>query len=446
MNEQFVRDPELLIQIIGASTLLVGGSLLFLTSTAQRLMVAAFSVLYILYNGIGASFVNGVHSLYVFEYFVGHISLIISFIVFSRAFSLVGNVARGSMSDIIHRVIVNDSLVVGLIIIFFLVSLAPLIYPEFHLSRLIRPPNPDVAAQFFERQRAAVTGKFDTLSKVISNAELLLFPFYWISLLRFRKSPLTLLILTILPLYFFYCDRSYISRGKVLEYMFIYGGIVWYFNPAIRKYLVIAGIVALPVVPIVLLQYMTIRSGGTASAVSSIEAATTLLIQEASFPTVSEKVYNSGKQLNLPNYLLWLTTLPIPKVVIGSVPTSSAQMEISAIILDIRPGQDGYFASLGGLVIESHYTYGSTFFWIHFCTIGMFMAFAAKFSEQNPYLIPILFMYIVLMAYNVNRAGVSSALPVFINRFLSLYVLLLVSGIYRLFVMTTTQTKLLLQR
>jgi hypothetical protein len=287
----------------------------------------------------------------------------------------------------------------------------------------LNPPAPDIAQEFMMR----FTQPPGAVTKIIQAISYLVFPFYLISTVYYRKNLPVFVFVIVFPSYVLYCSQSYISRGEILGLLLIIGSVQWYFRPAVRKYLIIGLVLLLPAIPITLLWYQEARAidGQTELNDSAGEAFQYIWYTEASFPVFSEQVITSGKHIDLKRYFIWIATLPIPKGIIGSINAPSAGMEMSEILLGTRQGRKGFFALLAGLLTESVYIYGVRLYFVHAIMIALVMAFVARITENQPLLFVVFITILIDLTYKLNRAGIASALPSVLNLHFSLYLLLL---------------------
>lgn len=423
-------DIRHFVNLIGATILLGAIMLQFIEGRIQKRAFIAFSVFYFIYNGFGVTYAAGVADSITGKYVAFYLALGLSYALFLKLFLTPSRHVRQTIMPYLKRIVENRTLIYGIVIAYFATFLFHLIYPEMKLDRIIFPPAPRVADQFAEGLQVSISGRFNPLTKIVDNIEYLLYPFYLIALYRFRHKPVWLFSVLIIPQYFYYCELSYINRARILEILFMYGAIIWIFNRPWRKYLMIGGLILLPMIPIGLVQYAHIRSERELVEVTVIDAVEFVVYSETIMPTFSKKIYRTDKRINKKNYLIWMFTLPIPKVIIGAVPRVTAGGEMSEILLEKKEGDRGYFVLLAGLLNESVYIYGNKLFFLHAIMIGIILAFAIRLVEYDEFLVPMQLVLLVIFCYVLNRAGIGSLLSQILNRFMSFY--LLIFGIYLL--------------
>lgn len=399
---------------------------LFLYHNTQKIIYSAFVFFYYLYSGYSIHIGRGVHSDYYSLYIGLLVSTSLSFILFSKLMRREALVLE-KVSVRFFKNITNYKVVMNIFIAWYIGSmLLYLIFPEFKLDRLINPPKPDVTEQFVARIAKVRSGGAGAIEKLVDYSVFLSYPLYLIAISIYRRKPFILFFLLFLPLYFHYCSLSYINRGKVLETLFLFTAMLWYYTPKLRKFVIIGSCIILPLLPSMLMNYSAVRLGYKAKKWTTVDAMSAIIEAETIMPRMSYIIFENERRINLKDYFVWMATLPIPKAVFGQVNRVSAGVEMSEILLNKKYGEEGYFALLAGLVNEAKYTFGKNMSFIHGIFIAFFMAFAARITQRNDYLFPVLIVFTVVWSYNLNRAGISSSLPIFTNKFLSIYLILFV--------------------
>lgn len=419
-------DKQSMWLLMGVTVLLSGVVFALCRSLTQRMFFGAFALAFYVYNGFGVVYADGVASSVVNNYITFLSVCAFTYVLAIWLLRAPAKHAGVRMNSYLLKLLHSDYFVYAVLGLYFFSMVFPLIYPEVRLYNLVSPPKADVYTQFQENLEIKMTGKFNPVSKAVESFGTLIFPLYLVCLYRFRKDPFKLFLLIFGPMYLHYCDLSYINRGKVLEGLLLYVVLIWHGVPSYRKGIVVAGLIALPLLPIALVQYAFIRSDKDTIDINSTDAVAVIVYMETQMPTLSEKVYDSNKRINLRNYYIWMTTLPIPKVIIGAVTPVAAAAEMSEIVLGKKRGEPGYFALLAGLLTESVYIYGQKYFWIHAILVGFIIAFAARMVQYAPVLLAVSVTSCIVMSYVLNRAGMGSALPYITNRLLALHLMLII--------------------
>lgn len=401
----------------------------FFKNLAQKTLYIAFVFFFFIYNGFGMSYEKGVADQYHIYYIVFLITFSFSYLFFLKLFFKEFRYAfLGSIKTI--RKFGRDKYLSSFIIfIFIFFQLLQLIIPEFKLHLLLNPPAPDILAEFLGRLNSPSPS-----GKLIGNVSFLLYPFYLLTLYKFRKNIPFFLFIVFFPFYIQYCKNSYLSRGEMMAAAAIIISIQWFYNTWIRKYLAILLLFLLPILPVLLWQYQTYRGGGGGvSEISATDAGYGLLFIETSFPVYSKKVIDSEKHIDLKKYFIWVFTLPVPKAIFGKIEAPSAGMEMSEILLNKKQGDKGFFALLAGLLTESIYMYGKTFYFIHAIFIACIFAIIARLTERDPILFCILIVMTIHLSYRLNRTGLGPVLSTIINLFLTFYFIIILGYLRKRF-------------
>lgn len=404
------------------ATMVIGGiTFMGLRSRQQKFLYGFFVLFFYLYNGFGIAYGKGVYHQQA-QFYITFLSVFsLGYYFFLALLRKELYYAQQGSMRLFREIFENKNLVQVILVVYILISAVVLIYPEFKLHLLFAPPSPDVKGEFMARFKAppgSITKAFDALRN-------LLFPFYLLGIMYFRRKLLTFAFFLLLPSYIMYCSQSYISRSQMLTLLLMFVIVQWMTRPAWRKYMVMGGLACLPLLPAALWYYQEARLGvkQVDLEISTGDAAEFLLYAETSFPALSEKVINSGKNIDLPRYFVWMFTLPIPKAIIGSVNPPSAGMEMSEILLGKKAGEKGFYALLAGLLTESVYIYGLRFYFVHAICIAMIFAFVVRLIEREPMFTLVFVLLSVELTYALNRAGIASALGVVVNMYFSFYVL-----------------------
>jgi hypothetical protein len=233
-------------------------------------------------------------------------------------------------------------------------------------------------------------------------------------------------------LYIRYVDSAYLGRGPVVQTLAILLLSVWFLRPAYRSRLVIISTVAAPFVLYGFYLYALIRIGDVVRDVGLLGALSVMLQTELGFVRdVGVKILETGARVDLGRYLLWIVTLPLPKILTGPIEVARINYEISEVVLGMQRGTYGWYVVLPGLVAESIYIFGTRLFWLHGVFLGLIAAFFAKVAERVPQLF-FLYLYLVVMfGFVLNRGGIASLLPPVINEFLLFYLFLVAIIVHR---------------
>jgi hypothetical protein len=321
------------------------------------------------------------------------------------AYERIDNLAQGELFT---------SVVIGA---YIAISLLPLIYPHFRLQLLLNPPMPDLQTTF----NNGINVDMPIAQRLAVYAGSLAWPFYLLALYALRRRYLSLALSIALPAYCRYCYISYLGRYEILFCIAMFGGLVWLDRPAIRWRLCVAGIIFVPFLLLFFETYTRIRLGNTStSSKGAAERIEELAFGETSFPLSWDKIVTSERHANLISYAEWIITLPIPKVLVGTVNGSRINVEISEIVSRTSVGWSGFSVILTGAVVESVYIYGKLFFWLHAVTVGTLAGLFCGFASGSRKFLAILVSLALTFGYIFMRGGIAGSLPQILNSYLSL--------------------------
>jgi len=405
----------LLLVLLG--TLFVGGlSIVTAKGIWQRLLLVGFYSGLCLYSGVGAALPD-VPKYYLLYYFGFLCAFAYAFWFFRMAFVHL-SIRSG---QVLTRILGNVEQHRGwplVIWVYILLHLVPLLYPEIRIHQLFAPPSPDLLARFAARWEPQ---QMDVLRKLVEYIQVLLSPFFYIALFRYRQRLNRIVLIFAFLLYVQYIAGGYIGRGTVLIAFATLWLALWVVRPKLRRALVALAVTVAPFVLISSYWYSVIRIGGTPN-VSPMQAALLVVENEISFPRdVGVPIIESGARVDLMKYAIWMFTLPIPKLLTGEIEGARINYEISELVLGLKRGQPGYYVVLPGLVAESVYIFGRYFFWLHAVFIAFLAAFVMRLIERTPQLLFLQSYVIVTFAYHLNRGGISGPLGILINNFLLFY-------------------------
>ncbi|NWN91783.1 hypothetical protein HLV39_09815 [Marinobacter adhaerens] len=409
---------KLFVIVVGS---LIVGAVAFMAAKgwAQRLMLLGLLGGLFFYSGIGGAdeSVSWTYSVYYFGVFFG----VVFGFSFGRVFFMSTGRTLGARLPYVLGTM-NSAAWQWVVVLYVLVSLLPLVLPEFRLHMLFLPPSPDLKALFAERFSTATP---NLLEKLVGYAQLLLSPFFYLALYHLRFRLKWVILIFAFLLYAGYVDKAYAGRGDVMMHVGMIVLALWVMRPWLRKRIMGVILLSLPLLFYGFYIYGRIRIGGGVEGVGITDGVFSILETEWGFPRmVGMSIIESEARVNLGAYFVWIVTLPIPKIITGGIEGARINYEISEIVLGSTRGTTGWYVVLPGLVSEAVYIYGKYFFWVHGLLIGFMAAFFARLTERVPQT-SFLFFYLVLMfSYALNRGGISALLPLIMNQFLLFYLFL----------------------
>ena len=409
-------DPILLLFCI-IGTCIIFSWLLFNKESTARIFFSLFVAMYLVYSGIGLALDN-VNESYVYYYFSFSICISLGIFWGLRQVKNSQNTLQVSWYNFFNRFL--DRYSKRIIIVDFLVKIFPLIYPENRIVNLIHPPSPDVINMLVERFRGDGESQ---ISAIISIFQSFLYPFYLLSLYKYGKKTLKLVMLVVAPYYMQYCDSAYLGRGSMLEALLIITLFTYFCRPEFKKKLIIVGLSFFPIMMVFFVQYSKVRIGGESFEISYMEAIGTLLEQESGYPKHFDAILGLQGQYFF-KYLVWLFTLPFPGFVRGGMDVHFAAI-FSENILGMYRWQKGFYILLPGVVGESVFLLGRQLFWLNGIIYGFLMGIMYKILTRYPQLLGILIVVMINFGYVINRVGLFGGLPFILKILVYFYLILL---------------------
>lgn len=368
--------------------------------TIKKACIALLTFSLFFYSGIGISILNDYHlyTMYYVVYFVFFVGSIKHFSFIKLRFA---TVSEGKLFSFIDKY--------GLTIIFFYVfiSIFDLVYPENRLTNLIHPP---VMDRSLVDERATGVVSRTSIQILLLFVKNVLMPFYFFSLYKYKNDVVKLFLCIFLPLYFNFCENSYISRSEILTYLCIYAAIVYYFNKEKRRivrlcvaYLVIVGLPFFAV-------FTQIRNGEGYSGMEQLsmgDAVDALFRIECTFPMWFKDIWvNVNNGTHIIEYITYIVCLPLPGFIkqpfIGDFQVNYA---IAEILLGLQTKESGFFIPLSGNVCESVFIFGKYLFWIHAIICGYLINCALNFFGSKEPLKVIMVAFAFLSCMSFGRAG-----------------------------------------
>lgn len=390
----------------------------------QRLLLIPFAVGFVLYNGFAISVV-GIPNIMVVVYFLFLPILFLGFRIGIVLAAPIGKTISRNALPTLQRYSDGDR-AVPVILLYFLLHLAMLFHPEFKVHLLVSPPPPDLAALFFAR----FTEERDTVVSLISILIVLITPLHYLAIYKFRRRPFVLLLVLLAPLYIIYVRDAYLPRSSVLVALMIYFAMLWTSFPKWRLGLVVSLLAIGPTAAVLSIGYTYVRLGTDAVLLDFGPALVTQFDQEVMLPFyIGVPLVESGRQVDLGHYFVWLLTLPIPGFLKSGLPIILLNYEISEIVLGVQRGTPGFYVVLPGLVAESIFLYGRYFYFIHAFSLGFLIGLFAAIFHRLPMASSLIFFLSTLFFFVLNRGGIASVAPVLVNGFLLFFLLVIVSVI-----------------
>lgn len=345
------------------------------------------------YSGIGGclSDTNPRYQIYYYVYIVG-------FTFFTFLFLKKRTIKTNSFARITRLNMFQEKYASTFIFLYITLGIMDLMYPVNRLSLLINPPMPDIQNRLSYYSDAASYTSFFSLIK------LLLSPFFFWGLYKYRAKFLKLSGIMLFNSYLSYCADSYISRGSLLITLSVIF-FTYYFSvtPKKQKELLFGATIAFPFLIIFFVIYSYIRVGQTAAGITFSGAFTMIFQQEIDSPLLFDSYINSAGNL-IQEYFEWIFLLPLPSSLKMGYGGSLFNELFTNVALDSYNWQTGFSIALPGIVGEAIFIFNN-YLLVHAFILSFVLCFIYKFiSSDERYLV--LYLYISMrVAQGLPRGG-----------------------------------------
>ncbi len=304
-----------------------------------------------------------------------------------------------------------------IIIFYFLTLLFPLVYPEFKLGNLINPPTPSLEGLHYSK---FVEGEQkDFISSIVYLISQLLLPFFYLCAYKYRKSPLKILLLFLLPVYLDLCNRGIFGRGEMMLPILIVGfGMFEEATPRVRRIIMIMAGVAIPIFSIILVQFAMLRIGRDLDFISATDAMQILFGQEIAYPLHFNEYYGAKTPLSIADYFLWLILLPFPGFLKFGYGDPQINLIFTIMVTGLDPTESLFSIALPGLTGEGIFVFGNYLFPLHAVILAILVSIMIKYLFCNNSYKYIFYYAALLFSYIVCRGGTMSAYSFFFKQFL----------------------------
>lgn len=374
----------------------------------QKMYIIFLSIAIIVYSGIGLSY-NDFGRGYTIKFFIFYLFI---FLTIAFIFNL-----KLTKKSIIVKKYLSNRLLLFFVIGFYFVYFVRLVYPEFQLLNLIKPPIPTIQ-DIFNRMSAQRSAP---LLEVIRLVSIISFPFFMIFLQRkmFQGKWKLVISLIVIWIYLEYVSLGYISRYEIMLYIFF---IFLIFVNRDKKYysinkrnIMFMGIILLSLSPF-LLAYELFRLGVINTDINIVDSITNLIFKETDYARYYEASANMHQSNLWAKYFYWIATLPIPSAIAGPLKDNLFLINkyFTETYTGIYYGDIGYSVILPSIFGESLILYGKHFFWIHGIFLGMFFGLVCRMFEKNKEL-SLLNVYFAVQLIAIGRGGTSGIIGSIVN-------------------------------
>ena len=302
-------------------------------------------------------------------------------------------------------------------------QLLTLVVPEFKLHLLLKPPMPDVASWLEE----ASTVNRSFIEAVIYYMSNLFMPFFYLSLYKFNDNKKIIALVLAANLYIFYCANGNIGRSSILVAVLILM-IANLQDTSIkhrkRALLYSGGIMMVFLVLFYL--YSLIRKGDDILGLefSLSDMLFILFNQEIGYPMWFDYYVDNIDYSRTKDYFQWFFLLPLPGFLKFGVGNFQLNRIFTYEVLGITEADKGFSIILPGLLGESYFIFGPTFFLIAAAGYAFIVAKVFNFLSSNEKLTYLLLFYAVGLSFDISRGGTISVYPEIVKHLLIFIIVL----------------------
>jgi hypothetical protein len=376
----------------------------------KAITTGLFVLFFFLYSGVGMADerVRGLR-------FIGHYVVYASlFVIF---FILVTRVRTSDIStgapEFFSRIIINRAtrrLILGT---YLSALLIPLTFPEFRLNELVTPPALDFVGVFSDDEQAN-TGGSSAISRYIS---IVFFSPAMLALGTLRRQWLFVGLYLTACMYIEYVNNAYISRSSILLYFGLYFSyLVIQYRHRLRLILAIASLTC-ATAAFGAAYFLTYRLGIEVDQFPIAELMGKMVDVELNFARdAGAPLYESGVRGSVWEYIIWILTLPIPKIIFGRLVDLRINENIAMTLTGLAPGDIGFTVPLPGALFASIYSLGNLF-WIEPVLMGCLAGISYRIvsAYRNSYLLKAFIA--IVCSYFLNRSGAAGSVFHFYNTF-----------------------------
>lgn len=285
----------------------------------------------------------------------------------------------------------------SIVLFYVIINLCQLVYPENKLGNLIHPPSPDIMERLnFYREGGD--------SSVFHYLEILLTPFFYLSLYKYKNQIGKIILLLIGLLYITYCNNLYLGRETILVSLaIVYFAIYYNSSPKKRKILLTMTIIAVPLGVLFFVYYSYLRVGQIADQISFADAMLLLFSQETNYPELfSSYINQSGKLVG--EYFEWLLLLPFPSFFkMGHGGTLFNEL-FTNVSIERYSWESGFSIALPGIVGEGIFIFKESLFF-HAIILAFIVSITINYVCKYEYYIFIYFYVLIKLPLGISRSG-----------------------------------------
>src|SRR5690625_613968 len=388
--------------------------------TLYKITVLGIGLSVLTYSGLGISF-EDINNNYLFSYFIYLICILFSFTFFYQKNE---NKDKITISFWWNEKKVNNIIINFSTILYFISRILYLIIPSNRLINLIIPPTINVyGVRFLSRTFSA-----NNMLNIASLVSTLAFPFFLFFLYKLvkNKKRMTAFLFVGFWIYLDYAIYEYIGRYElIIGLLFLYLVLNYKEDKLIIKKKSIAIISSILVLSIPLLvAYEGYRLSGNIEINNLFYSIELLLQSEISYPKYYDIINSSTSTYGINNYLLWIFTLPIPKMIfpIEIMPFNTYFTDL------INPYLD--YTVLPSILGEGFMIFGDGLYWLHAIILGSIIGISYRVLSKYDFT-TLVIAYISVLTFTIGRGGSMEIISFIINNLFVVWIILILKRLYK---------------
>lgn len=391
------------------------------TNSMLQQLLGMFAVIGItVYSGLGIS-LETVPNRYLVSFVIFILTFTVSYLFFLKR----TNNNRKSVNlnnPALNIFQLNRISKIGFYVYFFTLFIF-LIYPENRLLLLVSPPRMNIQGiaqlnnYYKSNQILYLTGLISVFCK----------PFFYIYLYNLwtQKKNLLILCFITLDVYLTALKFEYIGRTDIVIALMMLLLIMAYQNNKKIKLGTSGMILSILVCCIpLLMEYVYVRAGYSWDLTDIKSLFSIFLGTEGYYPIYYDVILKNHITVSPIDYLIWLFTLPLPKMLVPSLKITEINYLFSSLISGLSLSDIGFSYSLPSILGEAFIVWGGWFFWVHAVLLGAISALTVKIFERYPQL-HFYVLFISMRAFALGRGGSQGYISTIVNSSILLILYLL---------------------
>jgi len=418
-----LKIDVLILIFISFYTIIISYIFLNISRNQKEFLILMYGGMYF-YSGVCASYFNSNSDKLYFLYYM------IFILIFSISFYFVNKFISKRIDTIINNrnfINIDKNWSWNLILISYIfICIINLIYPTMKLNLIFSPPNPNLFNEINLKKELYVEN--DIYKYIIYYSEILIFPFFLLSLYKLKKNKYKIFLIICLIIYLNFIRYEYISRSQIIILFGTYLVGNYLIEKKIKHSQLVLFLIIIPIFAAFLYNYTYIRLGSISKEKNIFSAGIRLIEEETSLGYKwGGAILENNLIADFKQYANWLLYLPFPRIFKWNKQQYVINYEMSENLLNVSKDSPRFYVVLSGVVAESIFIYGKMFFWIHAVFIGIISAVLMNILSIQKEMAYIKAFIILTFAFHLNRAGIVGPMGILVNQFILFYIYIYVS-------------------